>query len=118
ATPELMLEPGELVVEGRRARDSQPARRHRELVRPVRAGDAELPAPGPAPERPRAAHERPRLAEPRAAAVAADHLRLDAVQLEELKRLGVLAGRDLDLVAATPEQLDERPEHEHVRRGC
>ena len=42
----------------------------------------------------------PRLLEPRAAAVLADHLRLEAVQLEQLQRLRVVARGDLHLVAA------------------
>ena len=40
-----------------------------------------------------------------------------AVELEQLERLGVLAGGDLDLVSVAPEQPDQRPEHEHVRRS-
>src|SRR5207248_5576560 len=67
-------------------------------------------------QRAQAAPELPRLAEPRAPAVSPDHLRLDPVQLEELERLRVLARRHLDLVAAPPQELDQRPEHEHVRR--
>src|SRR5207248_3127342 len=52
----------------------------------------------------------------RTAPMAAEHLGVDPVQLEELKRLRVLPRRDLDLVAALPQELDERPEHEYVRR--
>ena len=57
----------------------------------------------------------PRLLEARAAAVPADHLGGQAVQLEQLQRLRVVARRDLHLVAALLEDPDQRPEHEHVR---
>ena len=48
--------------------------------------------------------------------MSAEHRRLEAVQLEELQRLRVVARGDLDLVAALAQQSDQRPEHEHVRR--
>jgi hypothetical protein len=39
----------------------------------------------------------------------------DAVQLEQLKCLGVLASRHGDLVPLRLEQRDQRPEERHVR---
>ena len=57
----------------------------------------------------------PRLADARPAAVVADHRRRHAVLLDQLQRLRVVARRDLDLVAARLEQLDERPEDERMR---
>src|SRR5207253_8976622 len=49
--PELVLQPGPLVVERRRARDAEPACRHRQLVRAVRQRDVEPSVAGPAPQR-------------------------------------------------------------------
>ena len=46
----------------------------------------------------------------------ADQRRLDAVPLEELDGLRVLACGHLDLGSALPEESDQRPEHEDVRR--
>src|SRR5579864_4150062 len=57
----------------------------------------------------------PRLLDARAPAVPPDHLRLEPVQLQQLQRLRVVARRDLHLVAARLHDLDQRPEHEHVR---
>ena len=51
AAAELVLEPGELVVEGRRARDPEPARRDRQLVRAVREGDVDATPLRPALQR-------------------------------------------------------------------
>ena len=67
-------------------------------------------------KRPQPAGERGGLAEARAAAVAPDHLGLDPVPLEQLERLRVVARRHLDLVATLPQEPDQRPEHQHVRR--
>src|SRR6185369_1928570 len=50
------------------------------------------------------------------AAMVADQLRLDAVLLEELDCLRVIAGRDLHLVTALAHERDQRPEHQHVGR--
>jgi hypothetical protein len=47
--------------------------------------------------------------------VAADDRRFDRMPLEQLECLGVLAGRDLDLVAVGAEQLDQRPKNQHMR---
>ena len=49
--------------------------------------------------------------------MAPDHSRLDPVELEQLKGLGVVASRDLDLVAVLAEEGDQGPEDEHVRAG-
>src|SRR5207253_6649488 len=46
----------------------------------------------------------------------ADDRRLEPVQLEQLERLRIVAGRDLDLVATLAEETDQRPEDEHMRR--
>src|SRR5207247_4899714 len=94
AAAELVLEPRELVAEGGRARDPEPPRGHRELVRAVRERHVEVAPARPAAQRAQAAPELARLAEPRPAAVPPDHFGLDSVQLEELKRLRVLARRD------------------------
>ena len=51
-------------------------------------------------QRAEAVRHLPRLLHARAAAVPADHLRLEPVQLEQLERLRVVARGDLDLVAA------------------
>jgi hypothetical protein len=64
----------------------------------VGESDVEPAALRPTPERTEAGPERAELAEPRSAAVPADHLRGDAVELEELQGLSVVAGRHLDLV--------------------
>jgi hypothetical protein len=40
---------------------------------------------------------------------------LDGSGVEELERLGEVAGRDPDLVAPFLEQRDQRPEERHVR---
>ena len=115
---ELVLEPGELVVECRRAGDAEPPRGDRQLVGAVGEGGVEVTAPGPAAKAAEPGGERASLAEPRPAAVAAEHLGLDPVELEQLERLRVVARRDLDLVAPVAQDPDQRPEHEHVgRRG-
>ena len=86
-------------------------------MRAVRERDVEVSCPREAAERPEPARERPRLAEPAAAAVRrADDVVSDAVQLEQLQRLRVAAGSHLDLVAASFEQADQRAEEGDVRR--
>jgi hypothetical protein len=112
---ELVLEPGELVVEGRRARDSERPGGERQVVRPVREREVEV-----APFRPAAQRRNPRhlgagLADRGRPAVATDRRRLDPMQLEQLHRLRVLARGHLDLVAALLEQPDQGTEDEHVR---
>src|SRR5258707_4026444 len=109
-----MLEGRELVVEGRRARDAEPARRHGQLVRAVCERDVEVAGLRPLLQRAEAVRHLPRLLHTRASAVTSDHLCGEAVQLEQLKGLRVVARRDLDLVAALPHQLDQRTEHQHV----
>jgi hypothetical protein len=47
--------------------------------------------------------------------VPADHLCLQAVQLEQLQRLRVVTSGDLHLVAAAFHDRDQRPKDEHVR---
>ncbi len=113
---ELVLEPGELVVEGRRAGDAESSRSDRQLVRAVGERGVEVTALCPTAEAAEPGCERPRLAEPGAAAVAAEHFGLDPVELEELERLRVVARGDLDLVAPLAQDPDQRPEHEHVGR--
>jgi len=50
--------------------------------------------------------------------VPADHLGLEPVQLEQLEGLRIVARGDLNLVAAPPQELDQRPEDEDMgRRG-
>src|SRR5439155_3634366 len=115
AAAELMLEGGELVVEGGRGGDAEPAGSQRQLVRAVRERDVDPTVFRPASQRAEPDRHLPRLLEARAAAAAADHLRPEPVQLEQLERLRVLAGGDLDVVAALAHELDQRPEHEHVR---
>ena len=117
AAAQLMLQPGVLVVEGCRARDPEPPRGQRQLVRPMRQRDVESAPLREAVERAEPSEERTRLAEPpRAAVPGAHHLVRDAVQLEQLERLRVLARRHLDLVALSLEQADQGPEEGDVRR--
>ena len=116
AAAELVLKPGELVVERRRARDAEPPRGHRQLVRAVGERDVEVASLRPVAKRPQARCHRARLAEPRAAAVLPDHLRLDPVQLQQLQRLGVVARGELDLRSSLAQQRHQRPEHQHVGR--
>ena len=117
AAAELVLQRRELVVERRRARDPEPPRGDRQLVRAVRERDVEVAASRPLPQRAEPVRHLPRLLQPRPAAVPPDHrVGLEAVQLEQLERLRVVARRDLDLVAAPAHDLDQRPEDEHVRR--
>src|SRR5436305_6832574 len=52
------------------------------------------------------------LAERGAAAVMADHRRRHSVRLDQLQRLGVVTGGDLDLVTLRAQPLDERAKHE------
>ncbi len=42
---------------------------------------------------------------------------IQAQTLQDPDRLPVLARRDLDLVAALAQELDDRPQHERVRGG-
>ena len=115
AAAELVLRPRPLVVEGGRARDPEPSRGHRQLVRAVRERDVEVASARPASQRAQPRGHLPRLAEPRAAAVMPDRRRGHAVALDQLQGLRVVARGDLDLVAARLEQLDERPEDERMR---
>src|SRR5436305_14161742 len=55
------------------------------------------------------------LAERGAAAVMADHRRRHSVRLDQLQRLGVVTGGDLDLVTLRAQPLDERAKHERMR---
>ena len=100
AVAELVLERRVLVVERRRARDAEPARGDRQLVRAVRERDVEAAALRVAPAARAAATPARRLPDARAAAVRPITVGLDAVPLEQLQRLRVVARRDLDLVAA------------------
>jgi hypothetical protein len=64
AAAELMLEPRELVVEGRGARDAEPTRRHRQLVGAMREREVEVAAAGPAAQRAKSPPHRPQLRQP------------------------------------------------------
>src|SRR6266540_5698021 len=113
----MVLEGRVLVVVGGRARDSETSRCDRQLMGAVRQGELE-PAPARMPlQCAQATGEREGLAEARTAAVLTDQGRLNPVSLEQLQRLRVVPGRNLDLVAALPEQRDQGPEDQHVRRG-
>ena len=70
---ELVLQPGELVVERRRARNAEPAGSHRQLVRPMGQREVEPAAACPPAQLREAREQRRRLAAARAAAVAAEH---------------------------------------------
>ncbi len=115
AAAELMLDRRVLVVERRRRRNAEPPRRDRQLVRPVRERDVEIAALRPLAQRAEPVRHQSRLLHARPAAVLADHRCLEAVQLEQLQRLRVVACRDLDVVAAPAHDLDQRPEDERVR---
>ncbi len=115
AAAELVLEPRPLVVERRGARDPEPPRGHRQLVRAVRECEVEPTRPSPRAERREPRPQLPSLAERGAAAVMADHRRRHPVRLDQLEGLRVVARGDLDLVTLPLEQPDERPEHERVR---
>ncbi len=70
-----------------------------------------------APERAQATGHRARLpAAPAPPWRRADDLVGDAVQLQQLHRLRVLARRHLDVVTALAEERDQRPEERHLRR--
>ena len=86
------------------------------MVRAVREGCIEASALRPAPERGKARRHRAELSEGGPAAVAADHLSIDPVQVKEVDGLRVFARGHLDLGAPVAEDADQRPEHEHVRR--
>jgi hypothetical protein len=57
---------------------------------------------------------RRRLPDRRASAVTADHVGIEAVEAQEPEVLTEVAGGDLDLSAAPAQDVDERPEDEHV----
>ena len=100
AAAELMLQPRVLIVEGGRARNVEPPRGHRQLVRTVRESDVELPFAGPAPQGVQPCPHRAELPKPGTPAVFADDVRIDPVQLEQLQCLRVVARGDLDVRAA------------------
>ena len=112
-----MLEPGPLVVERRRARDPEPPRGHRQLVRPVRERDVEA-----APARParaaRAAARRSCRALPSRDRPPWWPITVASIPCssEQLQRLRVVARGDLDLVRRAPRAARQRPEDQHVRR--
>jgi hypothetical protein len=82
----------------------------------VRERDVEGAPAGEAVEGAEPAQERPRLAEPARPAVPRPHdVMRNAVQLEQLECLGVLASRHDDLVPLRLEQGDQRLEERHVR---
>ena len=116
AAAELVLEPGPLVVERGRAGNAEPAGRDRQLVRPVRQRQVEVPALGPAAQMTQARGQRASLAQTRAPAVTADQLGFEPVQLEQLQGLRVVARRQLDLGALLLQQAHQRPVDEHMRR--
>src|SRR5204862_4352253 len=60
--------------------------------------------------------ETDQLPDPGRATVAPDRRVIDAVELQELLRLRVLAGGDLHLVARVAQAGDDGPEHEDMRR--
>jgi hypothetical protein len=116
AAAELVLQPRVLVVERGRARDPEAPCSQRELVGAVCERHVEVALAREPMEGVEAAEERPRLAEPACTAVPRpDDVVRNAVQLQQLERLGVLARRHLDLVSPRSEQLDQRPEERHVR---
>jgi hypothetical protein len=113
-----VLDQRELVVEGIAARDAERACGERQVVRPVRERDVEVPALCPGPERPQARDHRAELGDARAAAVSAEQLGVEPVELQEVDRLRVIARSDLDLGAAVPQERDQRPEDQHVGGRC
>ena len=78
-------------------------------------GEVEPRRPHP-PDPKRSTHQRRELARPGGAAVTAEAHVLDAVELEQLEGLGVVTGRDDHLVPSLPQALDDRAEHEGMRR--
>src|SRR5438132_7406066 len=82
----------------------------------MRECQIEVAQPCPAAQCAQPRGERTRLAEPRSSTMPADDRRLEPVQLEQLQRLRIVAGRDLDLVATLVEETDQRPEDEDMRR--
>ena len=96
---DVVLERRELVVEHVHGGDPQPPRRERQVVRAVADREVEAALAPEAAHRAGAREQRAQLAQPRRAAVAAERRVLDAVQLEQLERLRVVARGHLDLVA-------------------
>ena len=78
----------------------------------------EVAPAGPAAQRQRTVDKATRLRRQLAAAVTADHGRVDPVQFTERNRLREVARRHLDLGAARSQPLNHRRQHEHVRRIC
>ena len=113
---ELVLHHGELVVERVAARDAQGSRGEGQVVGAVRQRDVEPARLGPGAERTQARDHGAELGEARTAAVPPEQLGLEPVQLQQVDRLRVVARRDLDLVPAGTEKVDQRPEHQHVSR--
>ena len=106
----------ELVVVHVRLGDAQRPRGHREVVGAVGHGQIEPPAPAEPAHHRGALQEAGQLPGPGGAAVAPDRRVIDAVELQQLLRLRVLARGDLHLVTRLTQALDDGPEHEDVRR--
>ena len=107
----------ELVVEGIRRRNAERTGDERELVR--RVGQGEVECAGlriPAQSADAACHRAPFPDPARASVARPDDVVGDVVQLEQLQRLRVVAGRDVDRVAALQQQRDQRPEERDLRR--
>jgi hypothetical protein len=114
---ELALEPRVLVILHLHRADPKRGADDREVDGPVGEREPE-PAPArPGGERPAAAGKRQSLARGGASPVLADDLVGEAEPVEDADRLAVLARRDLDLVPAAAQALDDRPHDERMRRG-
>ena len=117
AAAEPVLDPRELVVEGVGRRDRERARGQRQLVRRVGERDVEPPRSREPPQGAKARAHCARLAGTRRARVRRpEHGVLEPGVLEQLERLGEIAGRDRDVVPACLEELDDRPEEDDMRR--
>ena len=86
-------------------------------MRAVREREVEVARSSRSGAAPEAPGHRPCLAERAGAAVRGpDDVVRDPVQLEQLERLRVVAGGDLDVVAGLASSAQQRPEERHVRR--
>ena len=112
----MVLERGPLVVEHRRVRDPQQPRDDRHVGRAVRQRAVEAARARPAQQLRDPVGGRERLVTPVHAAVAAEHRMRPPPLLQQLDGVRERPGRQLDVVAGGLEPLDERPQHDHVRR--
>ena len=116
ASAELVLEPGELVVEGGGAWDAETAGDQGEVVGAVGQGQVRPALASETAEGWQAGCHGLGLGRRRAAPVATDYGGLDPVQLKELHGLGVLTGGHVYLVALLAEEANEGPKDEDVGR--